>query len=103
MYLDSRFRGYGQLDAAARVLESALEELKLSWDDGEYRMRHDDCKRLAEYLSRIEVSTSAMRDTLKLFEALAKKPQAQLLLKTIIHHEKDLPVETAQLSSVGTD
>ena len=61
----------GQLDMAARALELAAENLAHVWDEGRLRLKPEEIKRIARYLSRVRVSTSRVRDALKLFEAIA--------------------------------
>ena len=86
---------WGQLDMIARLLEDMVPEYAEIWNSGEVRMRPEDCKRLASYLGRIRISSSKMRDTLKLFEALAKQPGAQIIISNAISHEKNLQHQTA--------
>lgn len=60
----------GRLESIAHEMELVQDHLLKLWDCQTYRMRSGDIKRMAEYLTRIRISHSRMRDTLKLFEAL---------------------------------
>ena len=82
----------GTLDQVARLLEDVVPHYAALYQSGNYRMRPDDIKRIAGYLQRIRVSHSLLRDTLKLFEAIAERPDASEIMSRIEksqqkHHE----------------
>ena len=64
----------GRLDQIAFMLEQIAPHCASLYNGGRYRMTPEECKRMAEELSRIRVSHSQIRDVLKLFEELAKRP-----------------------------
>lgn len=79
---ENKLKIFGRLDQITRMLEEVAMEYGKLWEHGEYRMRPEDIRRLAKYLSQIKLSHSAMRDTLKLFEELMKYvPDAKHLQK----------------------
>lgn len=88
---------FGTLDACARMLDDLAPEFAQLWNEGEARMRPDDIKRVAAYLGRIRISSSRLRDTLKLFEALAKQPGAAVIISSISRNEKNLQDAAAAL------
>lgn len=64
---------FGAIDQIARMLEEVAPQMEALWDDGHYRMNKQEVLRLAEYLSRIRVSHSRLRDALKAFETLVDR------------------------------
>lgn len=79
---------WGELDVLARSIESVANECIEQWNTGEIRLTPEECKRLASYLSRVRVSHSKLRDTLKLFESLVQHSKAQTIIEKIVH-DKD--------------
>lgn len=74
---------FGEIDQCVRILEMIAPSYEKMWEAGVYRMRPEDIKRLGEYLSRIKLSHSRLRDTLKLFEQL-------IVLSNKANNEKNL-------------
>lgn len=90
-----QFKEFGPLDVACRSLEDIHNKLVESWNSGEYRLRPHELERVAQYLMRIEVSHSGMRDTLELYKSLEKKLGkdiivAPALIKLINHESKNI-------------
>jgi len=82
--MSREFKEFGPLDVAVRSVEEIHDVLARSWNGGNYRMSRAECERLAQYLVRIEVSHSEMRDTLKLYEHIAKRPDAPKLISNLL-------------------
>lgn len=103
---DEKSLKFGVLDQVARLLEDVVPHYARLYETGNFRMRPDEIKRIAGYLSRIRASHSLLRDTLKLFEAIAERPDAAELLERIARaqpHEKNIQNAAVQLSTVETN
>lgn len=85
--MDEKIKFYGALDVSARMLDDIVPELEALWQGGNYHMKPEELKRIAGYLSRIKVSHSRLRDTLKLFERLAA------LINTINDEKKTFNIQ----------
>ena len=67
----------GDLDLAARALERIAPALTELWNEGRYRMKRDEIRRVNEYLTRTAKAGREIRAVLKLFEEIAAVPNAE--------------------------
>lgn len=63
---------WGALDVSARTLEGLTDEFQRLYDNGNYRMRPEDVRRMGILLRRISAANRKVGGTLKQFKALNK-------------------------------
>lgn len=67
-----RITFWGSLDVAARTMEDIPEPFQELWDEGHFRMRAEDIKRLRVYLLRIHRADRKISAIIKCFDTIAK-------------------------------
>ncbi len=82
------------------MLEEIAPQLEELWENGACRLTTEEIKRIAAYLHRVHISRSRIRDTLKLFEAIAQKHPATL--KKIAELPEPQGLIPARLSEIET-
>lgn len=92
----------GKLDAIAFALEQIAPVCASLYNGGRYRMTPEECRAMAHALGRIKVSTSQMRDVLKLFEAIAKRPDLPEIVQRVAALDGIVPRAVAMHSAEKT-
>lgn len=89
----------GKLDAFAFAIEQIAPVCAQLYNGGRYRMTPEECRAMAQALARIRVSTSQMRDVLKLFEAIAQRPELPQIVERVAAMEGFVPRALAMHSA----
>lgn len=93
----------GRLDAVAFALEQIAPVCAGLYNGKRYRMTPEECKAMALALSRIRVSSSQIRDVLKLFEALAQRPDMPEIVQRVEKMEKGLIPAALAIAEMPAD
>lgn len=74
---DHRITFWGNLDQIVRLLEQDDPKFALLWKNQTYRMSPEDIARMNKYLSAIQYKLTAMKMTLRLFDAIPTNAQIE--------------------------